>query len=133
MGQLMILLLWAALLGAGLTAPSQSKLVNSQKSKDVPPVSITALPDGVAITAGEPLRQAVATWNIYVTLEKPTPSADLFTKVAALEATLHNVASIDWTFKANMDAYRAKQQYMMSSLRSLAASRQKRGLLDIGG
>ena len=73
---------------------------------NTPPVSIAALPDGIAITAGEPLKQAVAARNVYVTLDKPQISEHLFKKVAALDATLHNIASLDWTFKA----YKTKQR-----------------------
>ena len=74
------MLLLAAVTIEGMRAQSHSKSVTPRTDLNMPPVSINALPDGIAITAGEPLRQAVATWNVYVTLEKPQPCTALFKK-----------------------------------------------------
>lgn len=137
MHELTILTLWLVCFLTGAsgtpTKPMHWAQTATSRSQPISPVSITKLPDGIAITAGESLRQAIATWNVYVTLEPPKSSDVLFAKVAALEATIHNIASLDWTFKDNMANYKTRQQYMMTTLRKMRPSRQKRGLLDIGG
>ena len=45
--------------------------------REGPPVRVNPMPDGIAISAPEDLRQVVATWDVFVTLQPPSVPFDL--------------------------------------------------------
>ena len=51
-------------------------------------ILVTPLPDGISITGGEPLRQVVATWDIFVTLDPPPFPVELEQQVISIYNTI---------------------------------------------
>jgi hypothetical protein len=98
------------------------------------PVKITALPDGVSITGEEPLRQVVATWNIYMTLEAPPRPTELITQVRDLDNHIAAVGNLRHEgIVVDMAPFKAKQQRMLALLQEGSDRRVRRGLFDVGG
>ena len=99
------------------------------------PLIITSLPDGVSVSGAESLRQVVATWDVFVTLEPPPYPRQLLDKLDALDHTF--VALTDLKMGAldlSLEAHRIRRDHIRESLTMApSSSRVKRGLLDVGG
>ena len=103
-----------------------------------PSITVKAMPDGVAISAAEDLRQIVASWDIFVTLQPPSPPTDLQSRLMDLEGTFRAIMSLD-KVGINVDLMpfeirvnRLKQVLDMVPVTD-KTSRSKRGAVNILG
>ena len=100
------------------------------------PILVTALPDGISISGSEPLRQIVASWDIYVTLEPPPFPTDLARRVEDIDTLLNSIMQLQ-TVGVNIDLqpFKLRRDRLRQILRPRERqhSRVRRGLLDIGG
>lgn len=98
----------------------------------ISPLIITPLPDGVSVKGGESLRQIIASWDVYVTLEPPPFPQALADRIIALEGTLDDIAALATIgYLYDLSAQRLRRNRLMALLG--IRSRTKRGLLDVGG
>ena len=103
-------------------------ILSARASPD--PLIITPLPDGVTVSGSESLRQMVASWDVFVTLDPPAFPQDLLDHLNSLDHTFGALTQRDLSDTAP----RARRDHMKQALlMSTPHSRVKRGLLDIGG
>jgi len=96
---------------------------------------VTPLPDGISITGGEPLRQVVAAWDIFVTLDPPPFPVELERQVNDLA---YAIAAVEGLRDRGMNVNLAPQHLRKIRLRTILAqgrkqTRAKRALMDVGG
>lgn len=99
------------------------------------PVLVTRLPDGVTISGSEPLRQIVATWDIYITLEPPPRPEDLEMRLDALSATFESIKSLETTgMTVDLTPFQLRRDHLKRIvMQKPPTPRTRRGLLDVGG
>ena len=96
------------------------------------PIIVTPLPDGVSIRGGETLRQIIASWDVYVTLDPPPFPEDLAARVVALGHTIDEVAQLaEKGYLYELGPQKLRKNRLMALLG--IKKRTKRGLLDVGG
>ena len=96
------------------------------------PLIVTPLPDGVSVKGGETLRQIIASWDVYVTLEPPPFPQDLADRVRDLAYPFNGIkqlATKGYHYDLQPQTLRRNRLMGLLGLRS----RSKRGLLDVGG
>ena len=101
------------------------------------PLIVSQLPDGVSISGSEALRQVVASWDIFVTLEPPPYPQQLFKELTDMDMditfdalTQLNMGALD----LSLQAHRLRRDHIRAALGPHTTPRRtKRGLLDIGG
>ena len=99
------------------------------------PLLISRLPDGVAISGAESLRQVVASWDVFVTLDPPQLPMELIEQVQSLEETFTSLASLEMgSLDLSLQAHRVRRDHLLGALKFPGSTgRVKRGLLDVGG
>jgi hypothetical protein len=95
------------------------------------PLAITNLPDGIAISGGEQLRQITATWNIYVTLEPPPYPSEIADQLHGLQQQLDVLNNFE-NVHSNLQALAMRKRRLLALIET-QHERVKRGLIDIGG
>ena len=96
------------------------------------PLIVTPLPDGISIRGGETLRQIIASWDVYVTLDPPPFPVDLADRVAALGHTMDEISELaDKGYIYDLEPHKLRRHRLMGLLGM--KRRTKRGLLDVGG
>jgi hypothetical protein len=95
------------------------------------PLAITNLPDGIAISGGEHLRQITATWNIYVTLEPPPYPVQMANQLHGLQQQLNSLNTFD-NIHDEIQALTIRKRRLLALI-DTQHDRVKRGLIDIGG
>ena len=99
-----------------------------------PPVVITALPDGVSIKGAEDLRQIVASWDVYVTLDPPIFPDTVADHVNGLGSTFAALLGLqDQGIEIKLDSQDLRRKRLLAQVNMAAPRRSKRGLLDAGG
>ena len=100
-----------------------------------PPIIVTRLPDGISVSGGDPLRQIVASWDIFVTLEPPPYPDQLAAQVEALDKTFQALNALTAKgFHIDLHSHSLRRDRLQHILRMDApARRTKRGLFDFGG
>jgi hypothetical protein len=93
------------------------------------------MPDGVSIRGGEDLRQIVASWNVYVTLDPPIYPVHLAQQLEALNLTFELLS----TFRGGgiqgdlRGVYMRKHKLESMLKHAVPKERVRRGLIDVGG
>jgi hypothetical protein len=98
---------------------------------DMNPLAITNLPDGIAISGGQQLRQITATWNIYVTLQPPPFPTQLSDQLHGLQQQLDSLLAFD-DVHDDIQALTVRKRRLLALI-DTQHERVKRGLIDIGG
>ena len=98
-------------------------------------ILVTPLPDGISITGGEPLRQVVATWDIFVTLDPPPFPVELEQQVRELGFAIAGVEALkDRGINLNVAPQRLRRLRLRAILNEgTGRTRARRGLMDVGG
>lgn len=98
------------------------------------PIVVTPLPDGVSIQGGESLRQVVASWDVYVTLDPPVFPEELGIQVNNLDTAFDAVRTLERiSIHIDLTALKLRRDRLHSILQTKVSHRAKRGLLDVGG
>lgn len=103
------------------------------------PIVITNLPDGISVTGGESLRQIIASWEIYVTLDPPAypqALADQVTALAHMFDAFQALSRDGHVFDLQPHILRRNKLARLLAIDTtdiVPHNRVKRGLLDIGG
>ena len=99
------------------------------------PLVVSKLPDGVSISGSTALRQIVATWDIFVTLDPPPYPWDLAEQLDRLDTTLEGISSLRYnTLLLPKDTHQSRRTWIRALLGPTPSkTRTRRGLLDAGG
>ena len=114
-------------------------LIAASTTGTPPPIITTNLPDGISVTGGESLRQIIASWDIYVTLDPPPypqALADQVTALAHMFDAFQALSREGHVFDLQPHILRRNKLARLLAIDSTEVvrhNRVKRGLLDIGG
>ena len=102
---------------------------------DTMPIKLSKLEDGLAITELGTLHQMIATWDIYVTLDAPVFPSALRDQIPRLNNTLEALKALSrqgLPFTLQTHTFRVAQLESQLALFG-KSTRQRRGLIDVGG
>jgi hypothetical protein len=106
-----------------------------QQPQEEEAIRVTPMPDGVSVRGGEDLRQIVASWNVYVTLDPPIYPAQLAQQLTALNLTFEILSKFrGGGIQGDLRGVYMRKHKLESMLKHAAPKeRIKRGLFDAGG
>ena len=111
-----------------ITIIAMSRVPHAKARPD--PLVITRMPDGVTVSGSQPLRQMVASWDVFVTLDPPTYPQQLADQLDKLDHAFQAVQERGF----EIEVQKLRRDHMRQALHvDSVHGRKRRGLLDIGG